>query len=67
MELNLISKEKTPEERMRGKRKPSKEKSEKNYLKARRWPGYDFRAGGENLGQIILVTPPSLWTKIKPC
>jgi hypothetical protein len=54
MELNLVSKEKTPEERMRGKRKPSKEKSEQNYPEARRWPGYDFRAGGENLCRIIL-------------
>jgi hypothetical protein len=30
MELNPVSKEVTPEERMRRKRKPSKEKSEKN-------------------------------------
>jgi hypothetical protein len=54
MELNPIRKEETPEERMRGKRKPLKEKSEKNYPEARRWPGYDFRAGGENLHRIIL-------------
>jgi hypothetical protein len=54
MELNPISKEETPKERMRGKRKPSKEKSEKNYPEARRWPGYDFWDGGENLRRIIL-------------
>jgi hypothetical protein len=54
IELNPVSKEKTPEERMRGKRKPSKEKSEKDYPKARRWPGYDFRTGGENLRWIVL-------------
>jgi hypothetical protein len=54
MELNLVSKEETSEERMRGERKPSKEKSEKDYPEARRWLGYDFRAGGENLCQIIL-------------
>jgi hypothetical protein len=54
VELNPVSKEKTSEERMRGKRKPSKEKSEKDYPKARRWPGYDFWTGGENLRQIIL-------------
>jgi hypothetical protein len=54
MELNPVSKEETPEERMRGKRKPSKEKSEKNYPEARRWSGYDLRADGENLRGIIL-------------
>jgi hypothetical protein len=54
MELNPISKEETLEERMRGKRKPSKEKSKKDYPEARRWPRYDFWAGGENLRWIIL-------------
>jgi hypothetical protein len=39
---------------MRGKRKPSKEKSEKDYPEARRWPGYDFWTDGENLHPIIL-------------
>jgi hypothetical protein len=42
VELNLVSKEKTSEERMRGKLNPSKEKSEKDYPEARRWLGYDF-------------------------
>jgi hypothetical protein len=54
MELNPVSKEETPEERMRRKRKPSKEKSEKNYPKSHRWTGYDFWASGENLRRIIL-------------
>jgi hypothetical protein len=54
MELNPISKKETPEERMRRKRKPSKEKSEKNYPKVRRWMGYDFQASGENFRRIIL-------------
>jgi hypothetical protein len=54
VELNPVSKEKTSEERMRGKRKPSKEKSEKDYPEARRWTGYDFRTGGENLRRIVL-------------
>jgi hypothetical protein len=54
VELNPVSKEKTSEERMRGKRKPSKEKSEKDYPEACRWPGYDFRTGGENLRWIVL-------------
>jgi hypothetical protein len=54
MELNPGSKEKTPEERMRGKQKHSKEKSEKDYPEARRWSGYDFRTGSENLHWIVL-------------
>jgi hypothetical protein len=54
IELNPVSKQKTSEERMRGKRKSSKEKSEKDYPEARRWPGYDFRTGGENLHRIVL-------------
>jgi hypothetical protein len=42
VELNPVSKEETSLERMRGERKPSKEKSKKDYPKARRWPRYDF-------------------------
>jgi hypothetical protein len=54
MELNPICKEETPEERMRRKQKPSKEKCEKNYLETRRWTGNDFRAGGKNRRWVIL-------------
>jgi hypothetical protein len=39
---------------MRRKRKPTKEKGEKNYPEAHGWSGYDFWAGCENLRRIIL-------------
>jgi hypothetical protein len=54
MDLNPVRKEETPEESMRRKQKPSKEKIKKNYPEARRWTGYDFWASSENLYQIIL-------------
>jgi hypothetical protein len=54
MKLNLVSKKETSKERMRGKREPSEEECEENYPESRRWPGYDFRAGGENFRRIVL-------------
>jgi hypothetical protein len=54
VKLNPVGKEKTSEERMRGKQKPPKEKCKKKYLEACRWLGYDFRTGGENFHRIVL-------------
>jgi hypothetical protein len=39
---------------MRGKRKPSKEKSKEKYPEAYGWLGNDFGSGDENFRQIIL-------------
>jgi hypothetical protein len=66
VELNPVSKEETSEERMWRERKPSKEKGEKDYPEARRWPGYDFRAGGENLRRIVLQEADLLGTRQLP-
>jgi hypothetical protein len=54
VKLNPISKKVTSKERMRGKREPPKEEREEKYPEARRWPGYDFRTGGENFRRIVL-------------
>jgi hypothetical protein len=54
MKLNPVGEEEPAEERMRGKRKPSEEKSKEKYLEARGWSGNDFRFGDENFCRIIL-------------
>jgi hypothetical protein len=54
MELNPISKKKTVEERMRGKRQTQQQEGNKNYPESRRRPGNDFRAGGERLRRRVL-------------
>jgi hypothetical protein len=47
VEPNPISKKKTVEERMRGKRQTPQQESDEDYSESERWPGNDLRAGGE--------------------
>jgi hypothetical protein len=54
MELNPISKKKTAEERMRGKRQTPQQEGDEDYPESRRWPGKDLRAGGERLHRRVL-------------
>jgi hypothetical protein len=55
MELNLVSKEETSEERMRGGGAKALEGEKRERLpRSPQMAGYDFRAGGENLHQIIV-------------
>jgi hypothetical protein len=54
MELNPISKKKTAEERMRGKRQTPQQEGNEDYPKSRRRPRNDLRAGGERLRWRVL-------------
>jgi hypothetical protein len=54
VKLNPVGEEEPAEERMRGKRKPSKEKGKEKYPKARGWSGNDFGPGDENFRRVIL-------------
>jgi hypothetical protein len=54
MELNPISKEKTADERIWGKRQTPQQEGDENYPESRRRPGNDLRAGGERLRQRVL-------------
>jgi hypothetical protein len=54
MQLNPISKEKTAEERMRGKRQTPQQEGDENYPESRRRPGNDLRAGGERFYRRVL-------------
>jgi hypothetical protein len=54
MELNPISKKKTAEERMWGKRQTLQQEGNKNYPESRRRPGNDLRVGGERLRCCVL-------------
>jgi hypothetical protein len=62
MKLNPIGKEKTSEERMRGKRKSPQEKCKKDYPEPRGWTGNDLRAGSKSLQRIILQDADLLGT-----
>jgi hypothetical protein len=66
MKLNPIGKEKTSEERMRGKRKPLKEKCKKDYLETRRWTGNDLWTGGDDFRRIILQNADLLGARQLP-
>jgi hypothetical protein len=52
--LNPVGEEEPTEERMRGKRKPSEEKSKEKYPEACGWSGNDFGFGDEKFHRIIL-------------
>jgi hypothetical protein len=62
VKLNPVGKEKTSKERMRGKRKPPKEKCKKDYPEARGWTGNDLRAGSKSLRRIIFQDADLLGT-----
>jgi hypothetical protein len=54
VELNPVSKKKTAEERMRGKRQTPQQEGNEDYPESRRRPGNDLRAGGERLRRRVL-------------
>jgi hypothetical protein len=54
VKLNSICEKKTSKERVRGKRKPPKEKCKEDYPEARGWTGNDFLSGGKSLCRIVL-------------
>jgi hypothetical protein len=54
MELNPVSKEKTAEERMQGKRQTPQQEGNEDYPESRRRPGNDLRASGKQLRRHVL-------------
>jgi hypothetical protein len=54
VELNPVSKKKTTEERMQGKRQTPQQEGDEDYPESRRRPGNDLRAGGERLRRRVL-------------